>query len=82
MKEPTVPFRGPSLILLATVHIVLFAAGLAVGAALRHGPSYVTPFAPAEQLRLFFAQNPTAVLRLASWFGPLRHFVLAHPWAV
>jgi hypothetical protein len=22
------------------------------------------------------------LLRLASWFGPFRHFVLAHPWAV
>jgi hypothetical protein len=21
-------------------------------------------------------------VRLASWFGPLRHFVLAHPWVV
>jgi hypothetical protein len=21
-------------------------------------------------------------MRLASWFGPLRHFVLAHPWDV
>jgi hypothetical protein len=22
------------------------------------------------------------LLRLASWFGPFRHFVLAHPWDV
>ncbi|HVT96722.1 MAG TPA: hypothetical protein VHE33_04395, partial [Acidobacteriaceae bacterium] len=27
---------------------------------LRHGAPYLTPFASAEQLRLFFAQNPTA----------------------
>jgi hypothetical protein len=67
MTEATPGFRGPSLILLATVHIVLFAASLAVGTALRHGASYVTPFAPAEQLRFFFAQNPTAV-RVSSFF--------------
>ena len=67
MTEATPRFRGPSLILLATVHIVLFASSLAVGTALRHGASYVTPFAPAEQLRLFFAQNPTAV-RVSSFF--------------
>lgn len=67
MTESNPRFRGPSLILLATVHIVLFAASLGVGTALRHGMSYVTPFAPADQLRLFFAQNLTAV-RVSSFF--------------
>jgi hypothetical protein len=60
-------FRGPSLILLATVHILLFAAGLATSAALRHGASFVTPFAPAEELRSFFTQSPAAV-RVSSFF--------------
>ena len=60
-------FRGPSLILLATVHILVFAAGLVASATLRHGASYVTPFAPAEQMRLFFAQSPTAV-RVSNFF--------------
>jgi hypothetical protein len=60
-------FRGPSLILLATAHIVVFAAGVAAAVALRHGASYVTPFAPAEQLRAFFAQSPTAV-RVSNFF--------------
>ncbi len=60
-------FRGPSLIPLAAVSILLFAAGLAAAAALRHGTSYVTPFAPAEALRAFFAQSPTAV-RMSSFF--------------
>ena len=54
-------FRGPSLILLATVHILVFVAGLVAAATLRHGAPYVTPFAPAEEVRLFFAQSPTAV---------------------
>lgn len=47
--------------LTATAHIVVFLAGLVSAVALRHGASYVTPFAPAEQVRLFFSQNPTAV---------------------
>ena len=65
--KPTSRFRGPSLILLATVHILLFAAGLAAAAALRHGASFVTPFAPAEALRSFFTQSPGAV-RVSSFF--------------
>jgi hypothetical protein len=65
--KPTIRFRGPSLILLATVHILLFAAGLAAAAAVRHGASYVTPFAPAEALRSFITQSPAAV-RVSSFF--------------
>ena len=67
MKEPIPKFHGPSLILLATVHILIFAAGLVAAAALRHGASYVTPFAPAEAVRLFFAQSPSAV-RVGNFF--------------
>jgi hypothetical protein len=55
------------LILLAVVHILLFAAGLAAAAALRHGASFLTPFAPAEALSSFFTQSPTAV-RVSSFF--------------
>ncbi len=61
------PFRGPSLILLAIVHILIFVAGLVAAATLRHGAPFLTPFASAEQLRLFFAQNPTAQ-RVGSFF--------------
>ncbi len=60
-------FRGPSLILLATVHILVFVAGLVAAATLRNGAPYVTPFAPAEEVRLFFAQSPTAV-RVSNFF--------------
>jgi hypothetical protein len=60
-------FHGPSLILLATVHILVFVAGLAAAATLRHGAPYVTPFAPSEEVRLFFAQSPTAV-RVSNFF--------------
>jgi hypothetical protein len=64
----TIPrFRGPSLILLATVHILVFVAGLVAAATLRHGAPYVTPFAPAEEVRLFFAQSPSAV-RVSNFF--------------
>lgn len=65
--QPTPRFRGPSLILLATAHILLFAAGLAAAAALRHGASFVTPFAPAEALGSFFTQSQAAV-RVSSFF--------------
>jgi hypothetical protein len=60
-------FRGPSLMLVAIAHIVVFLAGLAAAVTLPHGASYVTPFAPAEQVRLFFSQNPTAV-RISNFF--------------
>lgn len=60
-------FRGPALIPLVAVHILLFAAGLVAAAALRHVASYVTPFAPAEALRSFFKQSPAAV-RVSSFF--------------
>lgn len=54
-------FRGPSVILLATVHILLFAANLVAVAALRHGSPYVNPFAAPETVRDFFQHDPTAV---------------------
>ena len=60
-------FRGPSLLLLAIVHVLLFAANLAVAAALRHGAPFINPFAPAELVRAFFMQNPSAT-RISSFF--------------
>jgi hypothetical protein len=65
--KPTPRFRGPSLILLATVCILLFAAGLVAAATLRHGAPFVTPFAPPEALRPFVMQNPAAV-RVSNFF--------------
>ncbi len=65
--KSTPRFRGPSIVLLASVHILLFAAGLVAAGVLRHGASYVTPFAPADQVRLFFAQSPLAD-RVSSFF--------------
>jgi hypothetical protein len=67
IMKSTPRFHGPSLILLAAVHILLFAAGLVAGAMLRHGASYVTPFAPAEEMRRFFADSPAA-MRISSFF--------------
>ncbi|MBB5338127.1 hypothetical protein [Tunturiibacter gelidoferens] len=60
-------FRGPSLILLGTIHILLFAAGLVAAATLRHGAPYINPFAAGETVRAFFEQNPTAV-RVSNFF--------------
>jgi hypothetical protein len=60
-------FRGPSLVLLGTIHILLFAAGLIAAATLRHGAPYINPFAAGEAVRAFFEQNPTAV-RVSNFF--------------
>jgi hypothetical protein len=60
-------FRGPSLILLVTVHFLLFAAGLVTASVLRHGAHFATPFATAEELRAFLALSPTAV-RASNFF--------------
>jgi len=67
MENAYPQFRGPSLILLGTIHILLFAAGLVAAATLRRGAPYVNPFAAAEALRAFFEQNPSAV-RVSSFF--------------
>ena len=53
-------FRGPSLILLAVVHILIFAAGLVAVSVLRHGAPYINPYAPAHAITSFLAQNPAA----------------------
>jgi len=60
-------FHGPSLLLLACVHFLLFVSGLVAGALLRHGAHFATPFAPAEELREFIALSPTAV-RVSNFF--------------
>ena len=59
--KSTQRFRGPSLILLAIVHVVIFVSNLVVAAALCHGAPYVNPFAPAGVVSAFFVQNPAAV---------------------
>jgi hypothetical protein len=65
--KPYPQFRGPSLVLLGTIHILLVAAGLVAAATLRHGAPYVNPYAAAEAVRAFFEQNPSAV-RVSSFF--------------
>lgn len=60
-------FRGPSLLLLVTVHFLIFASGLVAASVLRHGAHFVTPFGSAEQVRAFLALSPTAV-RVGNFF--------------
>ena len=67
MMKQTPRFHGPSLILPATVHILIFEAGFVAAMVLRHGAPFVTPFAPAEALHRFLAQSPTAV-RVSNFF--------------
>ena len=51
----------PLLILLAVVHILIFAAGLVAVAMLRHGAPYINPYAPADAIKAFLLQNPAAI---------------------
>ena len=67
IMKATPRFRGPSLLLLATVHLLIFASGLVAAALLRHAARFVTPFAPADELRAFLAVSPTAV-RVSNFF--------------
>lgn len=41
-------FAGSPLLPLAVIHVLLFAASLAVGAILRHGPSFAIPTVPSK----------------------------------
>jgi hypothetical protein len=67
IMKSTSRFRGPSLLLLATVHLLIFASGLVAASVLRHGAHFATPFASAEELRAFLALSPAAV-RVSNFF--------------
>ena len=54
-------FAGPPLLPVALVHVLLFAASLAVGAMMRHGSSYANPYGPVEDAQRFFGANPDAL---------------------
>src|SRR5262245_1368262 len=58
---------GPPLLSLAVVHTLLFAASLAAGTILRHGPGYANPYGPVENAQRFFTSNPEA-LRWSAFF--------------
>ncbi len=65
--DPSHPFAGPPLLPLAVVHVLLFAASLAVNAILRHGQAYANPYGPIEDAQRFFTTNPVA-LRWSAFF--------------
>jgi len=58
---------GPNPGILAVVSLVLTVGGLISSAILTGGQTFVSPFAPAEQVAAYFHENPDAV-RLASMF--------------
>lgn len=60
-------FAGPPLLSVAIIHVLLFGASMAVGAMLRHGPSYANPYGSIEDARRFFTANPQA-LRWSAFF--------------
>jgi hypothetical protein len=58
---------GPPLMMVAIVYIALFIASQFASSLLGHGPGYVNPYAPADDVMRFFAANATA-LRVSNFF--------------
>jgi len=58
---------GPPLLLLALVHLVLFAASILAGTLLRQGAVYVNPYSTAQAVQEFFATSSTAI-RVSTFF--------------
>lgn len=58
---------GPPLLLLALVHLLLFAASIFAGTFLRHGAVYVNPYSSSQAVQDFFANSPQAI-RVSTFF--------------
>jgi hypothetical protein len=71
---PTVRHRGPPLLLLALVHLALFAGGILAVTAFAGGERYPSPFEDEGMARAFFAANDGA-MRANGFF----HFASAIP---
>ena len=59
-RETAPEHRGPSLLFLGTVYLVLFMAGVIVAARMASG-TYVSPFASEDSILEFFRLHPDAV---------------------
>ena len=57
-RETAPEHRGPSLLFLGTVYLVLFMAGVIVAARMASG-TYVSPFASEDSILEFFRLTPT-----------------------
>jgi hypothetical protein len=53
--------RGPLLVLVGTVFVLLFAASLATGTAMAGGEHFPSPFQPSDRSVAYFAVHPAAV---------------------
>lgn len=53
--------RGPSLPVVAAVHVALFAASLVAGTAMAKGAHFPSPFGPVSVARTYFSENASAV---------------------
>jgi hypothetical protein len=58
---------GPPLLLLALVHLLLFAASIIAGTLLRHGAVYINPYSSSQAVQDFFSNSPQAI-RLSTFF--------------
>jgi hypothetical protein len=65
--NPQSRHAGPPLLLLAVVHVLLFAASVVAGSVLRHGAVYVNPYSSSEAVQNFFANSPRAI-RVSTFF--------------
>ena len=64
---PTVRHRGPSLLLLAIVHIALVIAGLVSAAVLSHGARMALPYESVQAAVAYFEQNALGI-QVAAFF--------------
>jgi hypothetical protein len=60
-RNGAITHRGPHLLLLATVYLLLAIGGIAIAGALRHGAGYANPFGPIQAIQQFLASSPLSV---------------------
>jgi hypothetical protein len=53
--------RGPSLVMVAVIYVLLFAASIIIPTVMANGQHYPSPFGPAEQASRYFTQHANAV---------------------
>src|ERR1019366_2144620 len=53
--------RGPSLVMVAVVYVVLFIASVVVPTAMAGGQHYPSPFGPSDQAARYFGEHAGAV---------------------
>jgi hypothetical protein len=68
MDKRSPPHRGPSLAIVATVHLLLFVAGVLAVAVFAGGDRYPSPFEPQDTIVRFFASHALQT-RIGAFFS-------------